>query len=242
MILFVCIDEISKNEGRPHMSIFSKNKEKKNIINSAVVDLRNYTADALDNIKIINAATVLISANPEPDMIEAYSNIKVKNIANEVSVNADVTVSEFSGITVLDKNNYSQDTIFLTSGIILVKKCDAEESVKLITSGVTLYEKGAKVNFISTSGISHELDFEAEHTKTYAHNTEFDNRFIELLEDNTVILCGGSISFAEDVEEQTLLSKNIHFAAGQSITCSKKIKSAVQMKSTLGRKLSVYEK
>lgn len=223
------------------MSIFSKNKQKKRILNAAIVDLRNYTAAALDNIGLINAATVLIPINPSPDVIESYSNIKVKNIANELSVDKDALISEISGITIIDENNYDPNIIYSTSGTVFIKKFDMDTPVRLITSGITLYEKGAKLQFIAISGIAYELGFVVEHTKTFGNSMEFDNRFIELLEDNTLIICGNSITFSPDVEEETLLNKNIHFAAGNTIKCSKKIKSVIQTKSTLARKLSIYD-
>ena len=64
------------------MSLFKKKnpENKKNEINAASVDLRNYTANALREIDRINAAVIIIPKNPDNELIEAYASIDRKSV------------------------------------------------------------------------------------------------------------------------------------------------------------------
>lgn len=215
------------------MSLF--NKIKKTVLNAATVDLRNYSPEALNKVGVINAAAVILPENPTNEYMEAYSNIRVKNMATEISVSATQKIYSISGMTELNENNIDYDAIYMISGVTLIKKLNNERPVNVIASGIVIYDKFSNINFIQKSGMSTEIDFEYDKAKSYSKDANIDNRFIELI-DNAVIVAGKDIYFDNDVTEEALMSRNIHFVAGKNIICNNKIKSAVQIKSTVGIK------
>ncbi|MCH5315522.1 MAG: hypothetical protein J1E81_06390 [Eubacterium sp.] len=215
------------------MSLFGIRK--KRLINAATVDLRNYSPEALNNLGVINAALVLLPENPTNEFMEAYSNIGVKNIAAEISVDSNKKIYNISGMTELNENNIDYDAIYTVSGVSLIKNLNNDRPVNVMASGILVYDKFTNINFINKSGISVELDFEYTKSKNFQKDAYLDKHFIELIDD-TVIVGGKDIYFDNDITEEVLFSKNIYFVAGKNIICNKQIKSAVQIKSTVGSK------
>ncbi|MGN0521515.1 MAG: hypothetical protein ACI4IQ_02630, partial [Eubacterium sp.] len=60
--------------------MFNKNK-RKGMINQAVLDLRKYTPQALENVRLINSSLVIFSENPSEELMTAYGNVQTKNVA-----------------------------------------------------------------------------------------------------------------------------------------------------------------
>ena len=219
------------------MSLFKKKnpENKKNEINAASVDLRNYTANALREIDRINAAVIIISKNPDSELIEAYASIKEKNFAEELTLVDKESLINMSGIKTISNNLEDENGIYVVSGITIIK--GLTKPIRMIASGITVMDKDSKVNFISKSGITAEVNFSISEAKIFSKDIELDNRFIELLPDCSVVLGCGDIVFNKDVTEESIISKNIYFIAAKNIECSKKIRSAVMAKSLITNKI-----
>lgn len=219
------------------MSLFRKKnpENKKNVINAASIDLRSYTANALREIDEINAADVILPKNPDSEFIEAYAAIKQKNIADELVLNEDEYLIEMSGIKTISNNLEDENGIYSVSGITVIK--GLTNPIRMIASGITVIDKDSRVNFISKSGITAEVNFAISEAKIFSKDVELDNRFIELLPDGSVILGSNDIIFNKDVTEESIISKNIYFIAAKNIECSKKIRSAVMAKSLVANKI-----
>ncbi len=219
------------------MSLFKKKnpENKKNEINAASVDLRNYTANALREIDRINAAVIIISKNPDSELIEAYASIKEKNFAEELTLDDNESLINMSGIKTISNNLEDENGIYVVSGITIIK--GLTKPIRMIASGITVMDKDSKVNFISKSGITAEVNFSISEAKIFSKDIELDNRFIELLPDCSVVLGCGDIVFNKDVTEESIISKNIYFIAAKNIECSKKIRSAVMAKSLITNKI-----
>lgn len=219
------------------MSLFRKknSENKKNVINAASIDLRSYTANALREIDAINAATVILPKNPDSDLIEAYAAIKEKNFATELVLNENEYLIEMSGIKTISNNLEDENGIYDVSGITVIK--GLTKPIRMIASGITVIDKDSRVNFISKSGITAEVNFAISEAKIFSKDVELDNRFIELLPDGSVILGSNDIIFNKDVTEESINGKNIYFIACKNIECSKKIRSAVMAKSLVTNKI-----
>lgn len=219
------------------MSLFKKKnpENKKNEINAASVDLRNYTANALREIDRINAAVIIIPKNPDSELIEAYASIKEKNFAEELTLDENESLINMSGIKTISNNLEDENGIYDVSGITIIK--GLTKPIRMIASGITVMDKDSKVNFISKSGITAEVNFSISEAKIFSKDIELDNRFIELLPDCSVVLGSGDIIFNKDVAEDSIISKNIYFIAAKNIECSKKIRSAVMAKSLIANKI-----
>lgn len=221
------------------MSLFrNKNKStenKKNEINAAVIDLRSYSANALREIDIINSAVVIMPKNPDNEFIEAYTAIKEKNIAQEITLDENEQLINMSGIKTISDNVTDENGVYDVSGITVIK--GLTKPIKMIASGITVIDKGSNVSFITKSGITANVDFSITDAKIFSKDVELDNRFIELMPDCSVIVCSGDIIFNKDVCEESILGKNICFITGKNIECSKKIRSAVITKSIVTNKI-----
>ena len=219
------------------MSLFKKKnpENKKNEINAASVDLRNYTANALREIDRINAAVIIIPKNPDSELIEAYASIKEKNFAEELTLDDNESLINMSGIKTISNNLEDENGIYVVGGITIIK--GLTKPIRMIVSGITVMDKDSKVNFISKSGITAEVNFSISEAKIFSKDIELDNRFIELLPDCSVVLGCGDIVFNKDVTEESIISKNIYFIAAKNIECSKKIRSAVMAKSLITNKI-----
>lgn len=219
------------------MSLFKKKnpENKKNEINAASVDLRNYTANALREIDRINAVVIIIPKNPDSELIEAYASIKEKNFAEELTLDDNESLINMSGIKTISNNLEDENGIYVVSGITIIK--GLTKPIRMIVSGITVMDKDSKVNFISKSGITAEVNFSISEAKIFSKDIELDNRFIELLPDCSVVLGCGDIVFNKDVTEESIISKNIYFIAAKNIECSKKIRSAVMAKSLITNKI-----
>lgn len=73
------------------MSLFRKKNAEaqdadryKNMFNTPLLDLRHYSPAALKNIKMLNAATVILPEKPYEALMEAYGSIPIKNVADEI--------------------------------------------------------------------------------------------------------------------------------------------------------------
>lgn len=213
------------------------NSEKSSVMNVATVDFRSYTPQALEGIKLLNAATVFLPKNPTPEFTESYARIR-KNVATELYIDGDVQISTVNGVSVIDETASENNNIYFINGVALIKKQVSDNPISIMTNGVTIWEKGTKINSLSNNGIVAEIEFKAEHIKFFPARCEFDKEFIEMLKENTVVLCGGRVIFEKDVTSKSLLEKNIYFAVGGRISCDKSIKSAVQMVCTAGGKIA----
>lgn len=219
--------------------LFTKLKYKRGIangtiINDAVLDLRKYTQKALEHIKIINAAVILLPTNPTEEFMEAYSKIQI-NSAASLPLDDDKRINNLSGINTLENNIVDFESIYILSGISTIKKITCKKPIDVIVSGITLYEKGSNINFISKSGITKEIDYEIADIKTFS-NLNIDSEFIELA-NNCVIICSGGLTVSNDVTTELLKNSNIYFIIAGNVHCSKQISNIIQLQSTISGKV-----
>lgn len=208
------------------------------ILNDAVLDLRKYTPKALEHVKTINAAVILLPANPTDEFMEAYSKIQI-NSAASLSLDEEKRINNLSGINTLEDNIVDLDAIYILSGISAIKKITCEKPIDVIASGITLYEKGSNINFISKSGITKEIDYEIKDIKTInGSSLQVDSEFIKLA-NQCVIICSGGMTVSKDVTPALLQDSNIYFVIAGNVHCSRQIRSILQLQSTISGKVII---
>ncbi len=83
-------------------------RKKQAIHAQSVVDLRDYTPEALSNIKVIEAVALLIlPENPTSEFIEAYSKIHLDAVAMTLNLSNDKKIAMYNNIQELYEKYYS---------------------------------------------------------------------------------------------------------------------------------------
>lgn len=218
---------------------FNRNKKKHSIINEAILDLRKYTPQALENVKLLNSACVVFSENPSEELMTAYGNIKIKNVAATLNLPDDKKIVTFNGITMLNQANYTQNAIHLINGLGVIQKIESNEPVSIFSNGLVVYDGNTKINFVIQNGSCVKVPFEIQDAKIFPTDAKIDSLFIENVKDNTVIAAGANMVIYNDVTLELLKSKQIYFVAGATIKCDSSILGYIQTIATAGNKIEV---
>lgn len=217
---------------------FNRNK-KKHIINSAILDLRKYTPQALENVKMINAACVIFSNNPSEELMTAYGNIRTKNIAKTLNLDEDKKIVSFNGTTLLNQTNYTENAIHMTNGICVIQKIESDNPIEVFSNGLTIYDPNVRMNFIVQNGLSIKIPFGINDAKIFSADALIDSQFIENISDNTVVVAGANMVISREITLDLLKSKHIYFVAGAKIKCDSSILGYIQTIATAGKKIEV---
>lgn len=213
-------------------------KKKQSIHAQSVVDLRDYTPQALNNIKVIEAVALLIlPENPSDEFIEAFSKIKLDAVGFKLNLASDKKIAMFNGVTSLSNVKLADNTVGVFNGIIVVGKMI--ENAQYIANGIVLKKIGLQNNgqCLMENGLIFEMDFDENKVKLFSNKIDVDASFIRNVQDGTLIAAGDTIIFNNDVTEEIIVEKNIQFFAGNKIKCSKTIKGCVQARSCVGNKI-----
>lgn len=217
---------------------FNKIKSKK-IINEAILDLRKYTPQALEYVKLLNAAAVIFSENPDEELMNAYGNIKTKNVATTLYLPDDKKIVTLNGTTMLNQMNYTPNALHLINGLSVIQKIENDKPIEIFSNGLTVYDGSTNINFIVQNGFSVKSPFEILDIKIFSTDVKIDSQFIENLKDNTVIAAGTNIVIYNDVSLELLKSKQLYFVAGNTIKCDYNILGYIQTIAAAGHKIEV---
>lgn len=216
--------------------LFSK---RKSVINETVLDLRKYTPQALENVKLLNTCCVIFSENPSEDLMTAYGNIKTKNVAATLNLPDDKKIITYNGITVLNQSNYTENAIHLINGLGVIQKIESTEPIEIYSNGFIVYDGSTKIKFIMQNGTCVKTPFEIQDVKTFTADVKIDSLFVESLKNNTVVIAGNDIVIYNDITLELLKEKQIYFAAGNKIKCNYNILGYIQTIATAGKKIEV---
>lgn len=227
-------------KGRKAMSLFKKNKKSK--INSAILDLRNYSPQALMNIKEINSAITFIPDVQDSAFYEAFSMIAVKNIANQIRLAPEIKISTTNGIAEMTNATCNYDkTLHIVNGAAVAYNLDNTKAVDVLINGILVYDDTCKINIVTDNGISYKTDFVIKSAKLFPNKITVDVQFLENVCDSTVICSANKIFIDSDVSLDLLKSKKLFFASGNKIICSKDIIGYITSISAVGNKITTYE-
>ena len=217
-------------------------KKKQSIHAQSVVDLRDYTPQALNNIKVIEAVALLIlPEKPSSEFIEAFSKIKLEAIGFKLNLPGDKKIAMFNGVTSLSNVKLADNTVGVFNGIVIIGKMLENENAQYIVNGIVLKKIGLQNNSqcLMENGLIFEMDFNENKVKLFSNKIDIDASFVRNVQDGTLIAAGDTITFSNDVTEDAIMEKNIQFFAGNKIKCSKTIKGCVQARSCVGNKIVV---
>lgn len=215
--------------------------KRKQVINAqSVVDLRDFTPKALEEIKSINAvAIVILPENPTSEFIEAYSKIHLNAVAMTLNLANDKKIAMFNGVTSLSSISLADNTVGVFNGIVIMGRAIENNNAQYIVNGIMLKKIGLQNNSqcLMENGLIFEMDFDENKVKLFTNKIEIDASFIRNVQDGTLIASGDTITLSNDITEEIIVEKNIQFFAGNSIKCSKNIKGCVQARSCVGNKI-----
>lgn len=221
--------------------MFKKLFNKKQIIEAqSVVDLRDYTPQALNNIKSINAVALLIlPENPVNEFIEAFSKIKLDAVGFTLNLPNDKKVAMFNGVTSLSSVKLADNTVGVFNGIVIIGQMIENENSQYIVNGIVLKKLGLQNNgqCLMENGLIFEMDFDENKVKLFSNKIDIDASFIRNVQDGTLVAAGDTITFNNDVTEEIIVEKNLQFFAGNKIKCNKNVKGCIQARSCVGNKI-----
>lgn len=217
-------------------------KRKQVISARSVLDLRDYTPEALNGIKSINAvATLILPENPTPEFIDAFSKIHLDAVGSQFNVAKGRKIVKINGIKFSSDISLPDNCFAIMNGIIILCSAIKGENIEYALNGIVLKKKGIQNEgkCVSENGIVYELDFDEDKIKFFSNEIDVDASFIENLETGTLVAAGNSIVISEDVTEEILMNKNIKFFAGNTIKCNKEILGYVKAYSVAGNKIKI---
>ncbi len=209
---------------------------KKSIINSAFLDLRNYSPAALEKIKIINAATIVLPSDADKEFYEAYAQIKV-NAATSIKAKANDIVCTINGSAMIDKDTVKPNTIYLINGSAIIHSIPSDISLKIFVNGMAVIDNISDVEIISSNGTVLRTDFDINNSKYYNNNLQIDKQFISYCEKYSTIIVGNTLTLTPDVTAKDLEEKGLHFIVGNNIKCNNLIYGYVAANSHYGNKI-----
>ena len=144
---------------------------RKTIKNIALLDLQNFTAEALREIKKIEScAMLLIPKNASDEWKNAYAKITIRNVASIIEVSYG-KYSVLNGMVVLNDKNVSDDCLYIVNGIIILET--VEKIPDLCVNGLLLKRKKSRYEMTRMNGRSVEVDDNVV-IKPYPNTIEID--------------------------------------------------------------------
>lgn len=206
---------------------------KKKIEAVSVLDLRNYTPQALRKISSIQAvSTILLPENPSPAFAEAYADITKGAIAQEVFAPMD-KVAQYNGLNVLG-STLPEGAICLCNGMTIFRRAAGEKHARVFLSGMGVAEQGTGLVIENLNGMFRELDRDLDHLHQFSAELRAGADLLSRLEDGAVIVVGSSLLFAPDVTPEMITDKHLLFIVGAVAVCPKRLLGTVQANSIVG--------
>ena len=220
--------------------------KRKQVINAqSVVDLRDYTPEALSGIKSINAvATLILPENPTPEFVEAFSKINLNAVGSRFNVEKERKIIKINGVKFSSDIILPDNCFAIMNGIIIFCSAIKGKNIEYALNGIVLKKKGIQneAKCVSENGIVYEMDFDEDKIKFFSNEVEIDESFIRNLENGTLVAAGNTITISANVTEETIVNNDIKFFAGNTIKCCSEIKGCIQARSVVGNRVEVIEK
>lgn len=136
-----------------------------------------------------------------------------------------------NGVSEVDCAQCNDHDIYMINGLAAFRNAK-ERTANIIINGLAVYEKNANLNFLNRHGKTITVDFEIERVKILADKASVDKAFIENIEDGTVVLCSDMLTLEVDITPEILKSRKLFFASGNTLKCSKRSLSVIQIMSS----------
>lgn len=211
---------------------------KKTIKMCAELDLRNYSAEALKNIKkITNCAVVIVPSDASEDWYDAFGKIEIKLCASIVRVGMNEIIKRANGITSINDSSVDDKFgLYYINGIGIIET--KEKYPKISINGLCIKRKSACFDLADLNGISFVIDDDVEY-KLSSNNMNVDSDTLKHLNNDTVIIAGNKIIIDSNVTEEMLSQKNIKFIAGNNVICNREIYGYINANSQVGNEIKI---
>lgn len=214
----ICFDDVLTHYTDLPLSVFIgktgfiKKKEGNNmarIRNQAVLDLRQFTPEALKKIKSIKrVAMVILPEEMSPEFSEIYAGIKKTMVAKETVIPINTCIH--NGNCILTKSDVTENSLIMCNGLTVVKDIPESMKIKLVVNGCLIKSKDAFVEIIEHNGTKHEID---PFVKLISGKSEIkvDKNFIDNIEENTALVTCARVIIDDTVTDNMLKEKKLQF-------------------------------
>lgn len=215
--------------------------KRKKLENIAMLDLTDYTPQALRNIKSISNVAMLVVADGGDDYIEALSEIEIKNVAFKLSIPCGKELCTVNGSIFLTNETAKKDAIYIINGLAIIYDLSEDMNIGIITNGTVIVQKGSNPNIIRTNGEVVVEDFDLSKLKFMENKMYIDANFVNECETGTVAVADNKIYIDDTVTADMLRKKEFKFISGNKIICRKELWGYVQAHAHIGNKIAEYE-
>ena len=216
----------------------AENGKRKRIKGVAVVDLTNYTPQALRNIKSISGVAMVLLADGDEEYIEALSEIEFEGVACSITVPRGKEIASVNGSARLTNETVKNDTIYMVNGFALIYDLSADRNIDLIVNGTALVQKGSYVNILQANGEVITEEFDIDKLKFVDNKLYIDANFVKECEVGTIAMADNKIYIDDSVTADMLREKKIRFISGNKIICRKELWGYVQNNAHIGNKIA----
>lgn len=224
---------------------FSKTKRGKDmskITNQVVVDLRNFSPEALCKIEeISNVVDIILPKNMSVEFADEYSKIKKSGVVNELKLTDDQKLTTVNGTVTITENDVAKNSYLKANGVLIVKGITEDFNLSVLVNGLLVKTRNSKINIEKLNGLKVEIDDDAS-IITSMKSIELDKCFIESINDKTVIVDADEIIIKDDVTADMLRSKNVFFADIKHIYAPKSLHGYIHANSVDITKISESKK
>ncbi len=205
---------------------------KKKYKNIAVLDFRDYSAEALKKIKSMeNVACLILPKNVDEAWTNELSNIEIKNCATRIYLEPGENVHKINGASVLDDDSVVDGEKYLLNGAAVI--ATKEKKPILYVNGAAVALGGANYSVEDLNGTLIKAEPKGEY-RVYPNYVKINASMLENLPDNFTVVVGNSVEIEADVTESLLKEKRIFFVAGNSVLCRREIYGYVGANSQVG--------
>ena len=216
----------------------AENGKRKRIKGVAVLDLTNYTPQALRNIKSISGVACVLVADGDEEYIEALSEIEIEGVACTIKVPKGTEIASINGSARLTNETAKKDTIYNVNGFALIYDLSADMNIGLIVNGMALVQKGSNVNVLQANGEVITEEFDIDKLKFVDNKLYIDANFVKECEVGTIAMADNKIYIDDSVTADMLCEKKIRFISGNKIICRKELWGYVQNNAHIGNKIA----
>lgn len=219
-----------------------RGKDMSKITNQLMVDLRNFTPEALSKIdEISNVLDVILPKNMSCEFAQAYGSIKKSKILQELYLTDDQKFCAVNGSVTITENDVTKNTFLKTNGVLIVRDMSEEMNLSVMVNGLLVKTKSSKINIEKLNGLKVEIDDDASIISSM-QRVDIDKCFIESINDKTAMIDIDIITIKDDVTVDMLRSKSITFIDIKHIFAPEALHGYIQANSADVNRISESEK
>lgn len=188
-----------------------RGKNMSKIVNQVLVDLRNFSPDALRKIEeISNVVDVILPKNMSVEFADAYSKIQKSKVVQELYLAEAQKFCTFNGNVTITENDIAKNTFLKTNGVLIIKSMPDEMELSVMVNGLLVKTKSSKINIEKLNGLKIEIDDDFSIISS-GQRLNIDKCFIESINNKTAIIGVEKVDIANDVTTEMLKSKKVFF-------------------------------